>query len=495
MVSGSPRLSKSTYLAGKQCHLRLWQDFHARDRATPPDAALQRIFQTGHEVGELACRRYSGGHLIAHDHHHVAEALVETRQLLDAGRVQVLFEAAFQHDNVLARPDVLERLPTGGWRLVEVKATTRPKEVHLHDVAIQLWVLRGAGLDVREAGVLTLNRGYVYDGVRLDVDALFKFHPVLDDALALLDGLPAETQAMRAMLVRSEPPAIAPGDHCLKPYLCAYHAHCTRHVAGPPHPIKELPHLSARKRAELQAAGIGEVQDVPDSFPLNRLQKFVRKAVRKGRVQVRRRTLREALAAIEPPVRHLDFETFAPAIPRFAGTRAYDTMPFLFSVHAERDGQPPLHTDYLHEGEDDPRPALAERLLDALGQAGSICVYSRYEWRVLRDLASALPQHADVLAAVQARLIDLWAVVRNSCYHPDFHGSFSLKDVVPALAPGLGYDDLAVADGRIAAALYQRALETGSSAGRQQTFTALRAYCQRDTLATLALHKALTALA
>ena len=41
-------------------------------------------------------------------------------------------------------------------------------------MAIQLWVLRGAGLDVREATVLTLNREYVYDGVRLDLDALFE---------------------------------------------------------------------------------------------------------------------------------------------------------------------------------------------------------------------------------------------------------------------------------------------------------------------------------
>ena len=42
--------------------------------------------------------------------------------------------------------------------------------------------------------------------------------------------------------------------------------------------------------------------------------------------------------------RHLDFETFAPAIPRFAGTSPYERIPFLFSVHTERDGAPPEHT-------------------------------------------------------------------------------------------------------------------------------------------------------
>ena len=168
---------------------------------------------------------------------------------------------------------------------------------------------------------------------------------------------------------------------------------------------------------------------------------------------------------------------------------------FLFSVHAERDGQAPTHTDYLHEGEDDPRPILVEHLLNALGREGSICIYSRYERRVLRELAAAVPHRADALTALQARLVDLCSVVRNNCYHPEFRGSFSLKNVLPALVPGLGYDDMAIADGRTAAALYQRALANNDATERQQTFAALRAYCQRGTLATLELRKALTALA
>ena len=116
LVINHPRLSKSTYLTGKQCHLRLWHDFHARDLATPADEALQLVFDTGHEVGELACRRYPGGHLIAHDHKHVPEALEETRRVIDANAAPALFEAAFEHEHVLVRADVLDRLPDGDWR-------------------------------------------------------------------------------------------------------------------------------------------------------------------------------------------------------------------------------------------------------------------------------------------------------------------------------------------------------------------------------------------
>ena len=493
-VTGGLRLSKSSYQNGKQCHLRLWHNFHARDLATPDDDAKQLVFDTGHEVGELACQRYPGGHLIAHDHKHVDEALEETRQVINAGATPALFEAAFEHEHVFVRADVLERLPEGGWRLVEVKSTANLKDVFLPDVAVQLWVLRGAGLDVREAGVLTLDRGYVYDGVQLDVNALFKLHPVLDKATALLKDIGGETREMRAMLAQSEAPAIAPGKQCVKPYPCPYYAHCTRDLPRPAHGIGELPWLGKTMRRKLDEAGIDEIKDIPDSFPLNHRHQIVRTAVLQGRIQIHG-NLREALAAIKPPVRHLDFETFAPAIPRFAGTRPYGTIPFLFSVHTEHDGQPPAHADYLHEGDDDPRLMFAERLLDALGEEGAICVYSPYEARMLRELAAAVPRRAKALAAVEARFFDLLPVVRNRCYHPDFRGSFSLKRVLPVLAPGLGYDDLAIADGQMAAALYQRALANDNLAERQGTFAALRAYCKRDTLATLELHKALATLA
>ncbi len=489
-----PRLSKSTYLNGKQCHLRLWHRFHAPELAAPASEALQFIFDTGHEVGELACQRHPGGHLVAHDHEHVPEALEETRQAIAADTAPALFEAAFEHQDVLVRADVLERLPDGGWRLIEVKSSTRLRAVYVQDVAIQLWVLRGTGLDVRDAGLLILNRGYVYDGVRLDVDALFKLHPVLEAATELLPAIGNEAAAMHTMLAAPAAPAVEPGEHCFKPYDCPYYAHCTRNVVWPDHGINELPRLNATRREDLLAAGINEVKDVPEDFPLSARQQIVRKAVRQKRIQLSD-GLSNELAAIKPPVRHLDFETFAPAIPRFAGTRPYDQIPFLFSVHTERDAQPPAHADYLHEGDDDPRPVLTERLLDALGAEGSICVYSHFERQMLQGLAAAVPHRAAALAAIEARLCDLHKVVSKYCYHPDFRGSFSLKSVLPALVPKLGYDDLAVADGYSAGTFYQRALANDDDAQRRQTFADLRAYCARDTLATLELRKALVGLA
>ena len=489
-----PSLSKSRYLSGDQCHLRLWYDSYERHLAPPPDDNLQAVFDTGHEVGELACERHPGGHSVGHDHRHVREALEETRQVLRAGVAPALFEAAFRHKGVLVRADIIERLPGGGWRLGEVKSTTRLKDVFVLDVAVQLWVLRGAGLDVREVEVITLNRDYVYDGVRLDLDALFRRHPLTGEAEALQNTVSARVGEMLAMLGGPAAPAIAPGDHCFAPYACPYYAHCTRDHVSPDHGIGELPWLRGGRRGQLQDAGIEEIRDVPADFPLSDLQRVVHQAVQKNRAMVHG-DISSMLAGLTSPVRYLDFETFAPAIPRFAGTRPYDAVPFLFSVHTERNGSPPEHTDYLHEQDDDPRSRLADRLIEAVGSNGSICAYSGYERTVLTALAAAVPERAEDLAAVSARLFDLLPVVRNTYYHPEFRGSFSIKSVLPVLVPGMGYGDLAIPDGQTASVHYMQALGSTDRGERRRTFGNLRAYCERDTLAMVRLRDALGGLA
>lgn len=487
-----PSLSKSRYISGDQCHLRLWHDTHARELAAEPDDTLKAIFATGHEVGEMACRRYPGGHFVTHDYRHTADALAETRQLIEADSVPALFEPAFVHQGVVVRADVLERLPGGGWRLVEVKSTTRLKGVFLLDAAVQLWVLRGAGLDVREAAVLTLNREYVYEGGEHDLDALFLLHPVTNEANGLLETIGSNVAAMKAVLMEPRPPDIEPGDHCFAPYECPYHAHCTRDIAHPDHGIDELPWLGERRRVQLRGMGIEEIRDIPEDFPLTHLQRIVRQAVKEDRPIVHG-NIQRAIARARSPVRYLDFETCSPAIPRFAGTRPYDAIPFLFSVHTRRNGFPADHVDYLHEGNDDPRPQLAEHLVGALGHGGSICTYSGYERQVVRTLAAALPERAAELGAFEARILDLLPVVRNGYYHPEFRGSFSIKSVLPVLAPDSGYDHLAIADGQTAAARYLLALSNEDPQERNQTFEDLRAYCARDTLALAKLHGVLAA--
>ena len=482
-----PRLSKSRFVAGSQCHLRLWNDTHRPDLAAPVDDVAQFIFDTGHEVGELACKRYPGGRDVTADYLHFDDAIAETKHLMD-GDAPALFEAAFEHGGVVARADVLERLPGGGWRMIEVKSTTRVKDVFVLDAAIQLWILLGAGVDVRDACILTLDTRFVRSKEPPDPQALFRLHSVMDQASALLDGIGGDVRKMHDLIGHAEPPEIATGDHCHNPYPCPYWAHCTRNAPQRDHPLDELPRLSRKRRADLDALEIVEVRDIPAEFPMSFTQHLVRRAVASD-TEIIRGDLGGALE-LAPPVRHLDFETFAPAVPRFPGTRPYEGIPFLFSVRTELDDGETEQVDYLHECATDPRPVLVERLLDALDGDGSICVYSRFEERVIRGLARTSPHHAVALERLLPRLVDLHRIMRRHYYHPGFRGSFSLKAVLPTMT-NTNYDDLAITDGRLAAVRYMVALRTEDETVRQQAFADLRAYCHRDTAATVAVVVAL----
>lgn len=493
MSKSTPILSKSRFISGNQCHLRLWNDTHAGDLATESGSSLQAVFDTGHEVGELACQRFPGGNLVAQNHFQITEALTETKRLLNESTATSLFEAAFVYQGFLARVDILERLPTGGWRLIEVKSSTKLKEVFVLDVTFQLLILRGVGLDVRDAAVMTLDRTYVYDGQQLDLDRLFMFHPVLDQCEALLDEVNNDAQEMLLLIANSTPPDIEIGEHCFTPYECPYYGHCTENVVFPDHGVEELPRLSRTQRSELEEAEINEIRDIPAKFPLRSLQSVVRQAVVQQEPIVHG-DLAAMLAPIELPVRFLDFETFAPAIPRFAGTSPYDAIPFLFSVHTENETGKVSHLDYLHETDDDPRKHITERLIQALGDQGSICVYSSYEKTTLNKLIVALPERTIELTAIIDRLVDLLPIVRNSIYYPEFRGSFSIKSVLPVLVPDLGYDDLEIADGQ-AAACYMQALNRVDASEREEMFDDLGKYCERDTYAMVGVVRALRRLA
>ena len=79
------RLSKSRFLSGAQCYVKLWHDFHALHLAEKASDVLEVLFETSYEVGELACRRDSGGHLIRQDHHHIEEALDDAPPIIAQG--------------------------------------------------------------------------------------------------------------------------------------------------------------------------------------------------------------------------------------------------------------------------------------------------------------------------------------------------------------------------------------------------------------------------
>ena len=96
------------------------------------------------------------------------------------------------------------------------------------------------------------------------------------------------------------------------------------------------------------------------------------------------------------------------------------------------------------------------------------------------------------LEQVRSRLWDLFAVIHDQYYHPEFNGSFSIKSVLPAVVPSLGYSDLAIQEGGVAAQQYYRMVfEEMDWVEKTRIREALLKYCARDTLAMLELRKVL----
>src|SRR5438445_4742230 len=143
-----PRLSKSRFTSGLQCHKKLWWEVHEPNAPElQPDKVLQDLFDQGRLVGEAARARYPGGVLIDLPHHAGAERVAATQKALDAG-APAIFEATFIADGTFVAIDVLEK-QGDGYRLTEVKSSTSQKDEHIPDVAVQARVAAGAALTVR----------------------------------------------------------------------------------------------------------------------------------------------------------------------------------------------------------------------------------------------------------------------------------------------------------------------------------------------------------
>ncbi|MBD0316291.1 MAG: DUF2779 domain-containing protein [Nitrospiraceae bacterium] len=487
-VSTPPRLSKSKFVSGIQCLKRLYLEEHRPQLATPPDASLQAMLHMGTEVGELARRLFPGGALVTAGHRQREAALAETARLIHDPTVPAIFEGAFLHEGVLVRADILERVPecadAPGWRLIEVKSSTKIKDVHLNDLAIQTHVLLGAGLPITTTCLLHINTGYVYERGEVDLSRLFTVHDLTATVAARRAAVPAQLALMRKALLEGDPPVMEPGAHCHSPYECQFWNHCTADK-----PTRWIFYLPGSTQAVMQLAeqGITVIDDIPETVPLSLAQRRV-----KENTEWISPRLRGVLQSVQYPVHHVDFETVMLAVPRFARTRPYQAIPMQWSNHIQRESGELIHHEFLHDAASDPRQRWAEALIESLGERGSICVYSAYERAVMEQVAEAFPEFRTAFRQIIQRLWDLFPVIRDHYYHPSFQGSFSIKAVLPAIVPSLGYGDLVIREGGQAATEYYRMIYVESDWVEQASIKeALLRYCARDTLAMVELRRVL----
>ncbi|HEY1014180.1 MAG TPA: DUF2779 domain-containing protein [Herpetosiphonaceae bacterium] len=147
------------------------------------------------------------------------------------------------------------------------------------------------------------------------------------------------------------------------------------------------------------------------------------------------------VGAASYPLRFIDFETSALAVPYHPGMRPYETVAFQWSCHTIAEpGAEPEHAFWLNETDSFPNLAFAESLREQLRGPGTVFAWATHERTVLRLIAGQIadsgarqPELERWLLALGDQLVDLNALTLRHYFHPLMKSSTSLKRVVDAI--------------------------------------------------------------
>lgn len=472
-------ISKSQFLKGVQCLKSLYLHKNHPELIPEVDESQEALFQSGKEVGLIARELFPGGVEIIFDAEDFSKQLEQTNAEIKKG-TKILYEAAFSHNGLFIKSDILIK-GSKGWELYEVKSSTKIKEEDLHfeDVAFQYHVLNSVGLAISKAYLVHINNQYVREG---DIDAgkLFTINDITKDVEGMQTDILSQIKTQRAML-KSKIPEIDIGEYCAAPYECAFQNHCWKHI-----PEESVFNLRGRgiKHFDFYRKGIILLKDIPkDLLPMTGKLQLECALERKNYID--RAALKEFLNSLWYPLYFLDFETLRAPIPLFDETRPYQQVPFQYSLHhKEKAGSKIEHFEFLASPNTDPKKPVAEKLLKEIPKNACVVVYNMaFEKGVLNSLKAWFPEHEGKIDNISSNLRDLMVPFRNQAYYSwQMQGSYSIKAVLPSLVPEFSYERLEISVGDMAMLAYKKMCESKDPSESEGIRKALLEYCSHDTL-------------
>lgn len=447
-------------------------------KMTPADE-LRR--DEGIEVGKRARELYSDGELISVTE--ISEAINKTQALIEDPNVSVIFEGTFLVCDLIAKPDILVKV-NGGWDVIEVKASVNLRQEHIDDLSYTTMVVKCSGLTISKTSLMFISRGYRLE--MNDEDLFVKEEHTGDVFNRVKEFESLWKQIDHITSTPSEPnPQL-----CYECRKCDYFKDCIgKDIANH---IFEIPRLGQKKFDELAGLGIFSIESIPSDFPLSATQLIVRDSIQSGKPYLKL-SLKDALKEIVYPAYYLDFETVSTAIPLHSNIAPYAKIPVIYSIHkCLVPGKIDDHYEYFSDPGRDCRIELAKSLLSNLSTEGSIIVYHKsFEIGIINDLRNVCSEFSKELNRLIDRIIDLEEITKGYYYHPEFYGSYSIKNVLPVLVPGMSYEGLAISEGDSASALYAYlALGRYDDPDESDKLkTNLLEYCKQDTLAMVKLHE------
>ncbi len=480
-------ITKTYFTRGDDCPLATANSIRHPGEATGAD--MQYIFDNGERVGILARELFPGAVTVEYNNSYETRAKI-TQDLINNG-VQTICEAAFFKDGLFAAADILRVKSDNHVMLYEVKSSTKIKDIFYRDIAFQAFLIEQCGYNVDKACIVYVNKDFVKNGP-IDPKEFFIVEDVSDHVKNLLPSISTEIKEIQNILEKGleiTPPPF--GEHCFTPYECPFWGRCKSHL-----PKDSIFDIKGGMRTSTKVKLYYE--GVKDMNAFLSLKKQNPKYRQQARLQVEKNdetevdmdALKRFLDTLEFPLTSLDFETIAPSIPVFDGTRPYDQIVTQFSAHILKDWSGSLeHFEFLANPDEDWRAKLAHQLVKVVPNSGSIIVWNKtMEYNRIMEMAED-PRNEDIkdeLVSIANRIVDLMIPFKNRMvYTRAMQGSYSLKYVLPALCPNrrdLSYTNLSVNNGMLASQvfsemIYGKMSEVQLAATRRDLLT----YCELDT--------------
>ena len=417
-------------------------------------------------------------------------AFDRTIALLDS--TTPIFEAGFTAAGARAFADVMLPTKRGGkkvWRMIEVKSSASIKDYHRDDVAVQAFIAKSAGVPLASISLAHIDSSWVYPGGN-DYQGLLIENDLTVEAFDRESEVKEWIAGAQKVASRRTEPVFATGQHCEEPYECGFYNYCKSKEPQAEYPVRWLPGAKSKAlKSLIEEEVLIDLHDIPDEL-LNARQLRVKSHTLSGEVYFDRANAASDLASYKLPAYFLDFETIHFTVPIWKGTRPFQKIPFQFSLHRLARTGKLEHQSFLNLSGNNPSKIFAESLIVACGTRGSVFVYNAgFEGARIRELAERFPEFAPDLLAIKQRLVDLLPITKAHYYHPSQHGSWSIKAVLPAVAPDLGYGILeGVQDGGMAMEAYLEAIHPDALPVRKAEIEKqLLAYCGLDTFAMVRL--------
>ncbi len=482
-------------MKGCQCTKALYLNKYHKNLRDEISAAQEAIFSRGTAVGELAQDLYPGGvDASPEDYYNFQASVRKTAEYIAKGE-EIIYEAAFQFDGVLAALDILVK-KEGHWHAYEVKSSTSVSSTYELDASLQYFVISNSGLSLKSISIIHLNNQYVRQG-NLNIEELFTVADITEVVLNLQETVQTKIPELKKILKLTDMPNIQIGKHCNTPYTCDFQSHCWKHL---PEERSVFTLSNARgKDWELYNEGVYSLEDVPTDYPLNEKQRMQVSGYKTGKIHINKKGIKDFLSTIKHPMYFFDFETIMPAVPMWDNSKPYQQIPFQYSMHYQGVAGGTLeHYEFLAEIEaaKDPRIAMIEQLIKETQRPGDIWVYNiGFERARLTEIARDLPKYNDAALAIADRLRDLMKPFQQKLYYtPDMDGRYSIKKVLPALVPEMNYDALEIQEGGTASATFESMISGTFKGDVLTTRRHLLEYCKMDTFAMVKILEKLYAV-